>query len=92
MIHISITYKEDCANDNVSIEGKFVISIVNGLSKKLRYANHITITIGKGILTITRSIGGKSYIPFDCLDLNIEEDTKSRLVEQRSLKLLYGGS
>ena len=90
MIHISITYKEDCANDNVSIEGKFVISIVNGLSKKLRYANHITI--GKGILTITRPIGGKSYIPFDCLDLNIEEDTNSRLVEQRSLKLLYGGS
>lgn len=90
MIHISITYKEDCANDNVSIEGKFVISIVNGLSKKLRYANHITI--GKGILTITRSIGGKSYIPFDCLDIDIEEDTRSRLVEQRSLKLLYGGS
>ena len=90
MIHISITYKEDCASDNVSIEGKFVISIVSGLSKTLRYANHITI--GKGILTITRSVGGKSYIPFDCLDLNIEEDTKSRLVEQKSLKLLYGGS
>lgn len=90
MIHISITYKEGYVNDNTSIKGEFVISIVDGLTKRLRYANHITI--GKGILTITRSVGGKSYIPFDHLDLNIEENIKSKLIERKELNLLYGGS
>ena len=90
MIQAIVTYKKIYANDNTSIKGEFVISIVNGLSKKLRYANYISI--GKRVLTILRGGGGRTYIPFDILDIDIDEATKSRLIEQRSLKLLYGGS
>ena len=91
MVYISVSYVVGYTDENgICEKSRFVIFILENLTRRLEYATDISI--GKRVLTILRGGGGRTYIPFDILDIDIDEATKSRLVEQRSLTLLYGGS